>query len=459
MPDFISHPASYRDPSGFVFRLDGVYYRQVNRSYGSDFELLLRSGLYAALTKKGLLLSHSEVEADLTGHPERYKILLPEQVPLISYPDEWSPSQLRIAALLTLELLRIGLDHGMVLKDATPLNIQFHKGKAVFIDTLSFEKYDPAQPWVAYRQFCECFLYPLYLNHYLPIGTHTLSGAYQEGIPADNTAALLPWKTRLRLGVWLHVLLPARVRKDALPGGRQPVFDKTKLLRLTSHLGQILEDLGVRTENPSHWKGYYQDSILSPAYLAAKDELFRAFIAGITFASALDLGANDGYFSKILAEKATTVVAADSDWHCIDSLHRYTLKHPGCPILPLCVDITDPTPARGFANTERTSFMDRMPADLVVALALVHHLVLGRNIPLGRIAAYFFQLTTDRLILEFVPLSDPKAAQLRRNRKGEVPSYDETALEQAFAGYFTIERKSPVPGTERILYRMIKLVR
>jgi hypothetical protein len=459
MPDFIFHPASYRDPSGFVFRLDGVYYRQVNRAYGSDFELLMQSGLYAALTQKGLLLPHGEIEADLTGHPERYKILLPEQVPLISYPDEWSPSQLKTAALLTLELLRIGLDHGMVLKDATPLNIQFHKGKAVFIDTLSFEKYDPAQPWIAYRQFCECFLYPLYLNHYLSIGTHTLSGVYPEGIPAGHTATLLPWRSRLHLGVWLHVILPARVRKDMAPGTGQPVFNKTKLLHLASHLGQILKNLGTSTDTPSHWRGYYQDSILSPAYLDAKVELFRAFIADISFASALDLGANDGYFSKLLAEKAITVVAADSDWHCINSLHEYTLRHPGSPILPLCVDIADPTPARGFANAERSSFTDRMPAELVVALALVHHLVLGRNIPLVRIAAYFYQLTTDRLILEFVPLSDPKAAQLRRNRKGAISPYDEAALEQAFAGFFTIERKSPVPGTERILYRMIKLER
>ena len=459
MPEFTPHPASYRDPSGFVFRKDGVYYRQVNRSYRSDFEMLLQSGLYASLTQKGLLLPHREIDEDLTGHPERYKILLPEQVPLISYPDEWSPSQLRTAAQLTLQLLRIGLDHGMVLKDATPLNIQFHRGKAVFIDTLSFEKYDPVRPWVAYRQFCECFLYPLYLNHYLSIGTHTLSGAYPEGIPADTTAALLPWKSRFHLGVWLHVLLPARVRKDALPGGRQPVFDKTKLIHLTSHLEQILEKLGARTGSPSHWKGYYQDSILSPAYLTAKERLFRAYTDDISFSSALDLGANDGYFSKILAEKAVAVAAADSDWHCIESLHRYILQHPGRTILPLCVDIADPTPARGFANAERRSFTDRMPAELVVALALIHHLVLGRNIPLTRIAAYFSQLTTAWLILEFVPLTDPKATQLRENRKGEVPTYDQSALEQAFSGYFNIEKKSPVPGTERIFYRMIKLPR
>jgi hypothetical protein len=456
MPDFIPHPASYRDPSGFVFRLDGVFYRQVNRSYRSDFELLLQSGLYKTLTQKGLLVSHSEIDADLTRHPERYKILLPEQIPLISYPDEWSPSQLKTAALLTLQLLRIGLDHGMILKDATPLNIQFHRGKAVFIDTLSFEKYDPARPWIAYRQFCECFLYPLYLNHYLSTGTHTLSGAYPEGISAGTTAALLPWKSRLRLGVWLHVLLPARMRQDRSPGGRQPVFNKTKLLHLTGHLGDILENLNTVTGDPSHWKGYYQDTILSPAYLSAKEQVFRAFIAGLAFASALDLGANDGHFSKILAENAVAVVAADSDWHCIESLHQYTLQHPERPVLPLCVDIADPTPARGFANAERSSFTDRMPADLVVALALIHHLVLGRNVPLNRIAAYFFLLTKRWLIVEFVPLSDPKAEQLRRDRDAATIAYDEHRFEEAFGSYFTIEERSPIPGTERVLYRMIK---
>ena len=456
MPDFIPHPASYRDPSGFVFQLDGVYYRQVNRSYSSDFELLLQSGLYSTLTQKGLLVPHSEIDDDLTGHPERYKILLPEQLPVVSYPDEWSPSQLRTAALLTLQMLRIGLDHGMILKDATPLNIQFHKGKAVFIDTLSFEKYDPAKPWVAYRQFCECFLYPLYLNHYLSTGTHRLSAAYPAGIPADTTAALLPWKSRLRLGVWLHVGLPARVRKDLSPAGRQPVFDKTKLLHLTGHLGDTLENLSTVEGDPSHWKGYYQDSILGPAYLAAKEQVFRTFIADIGFGSVLDLGANDGYFSKILAEKAVAVVAADSDWHCVDSLYQYMLQHPEHPILPLCVDIADPTPARGFANAERSSFTDRMPSDLVVALALIHHLVLGRNIPLNRIAAYFCLLTRHWLILEFVPLNDEKARELIRNKTGAHHHYDLSSFESIFRPYFSIAKHATIPGTERVLFLMKK---
>jgi hypothetical protein len=355
-----------------------------------------------------------------------------------------------------LQILHIALDHDMILKDATPLNIQFRKGKAVFIDTLSFERYDPSLPWVAYRQFCECFLFPLYLQHYLHTGTHKIAGAYPEGIPATTTAALLPWKSRLRLGIWLHVLLPARVRQDNLPGGRPLSFNKNKLLHLTANLAGIVQHLNTSEVSPSTWNNYYRETIISSAYLAAKERLFRELTGNLGFRSALDLGANDGYFSKILAESTATVVAVDSDWQCINNLYQYTRQNPGKDILPLCIDLADPTPATGFHNAERSSFTARMPADLVAALALLHHLVLGRNIPLSKVAAYFSTLTTTWLILEFIPLADPKAMNLVRSRKGVLPAYDETCLEEQFGLYFTIDKKLPIPGTERVLYRMKK---
>ena len=458
MPDYLPHPASYRDPSGFVFRAKGLYYRQVNRPYAPHYDHLIQSGLYTALTKKGWLIHHTEVDAgeDLTGHPDRYKILLPEQLPYISYPYEWSPSQLKDAARLTLQILHIALDHDMILKDATPLNIQFRSGKAVFIDTLSFEKYDPALPWVAYRQFCECFLFPLYLQHYLSTGVHKIAAAWPEGIPAAVTSALLPLKSRWRLSVWLHVRLQATIRHDRPPGSRPLPFNRKKLLHLADNLGSIIENLNTGAVSPSTWKNYYRETIISSAYLAAKEELFRTFIKDIDFGSALDLGANDGYFSKILAEKGATIVAVDSDWQCINNLYQFTRQHPDKHILPLCVDIADPTPARGFDNAEWPSFTDRMSTDLVVALALLHHLALGRNIPLSKIAAYLSTLTNNWLILEFIPLTDPKAMDLIRNRRSNFAPYDASLLEQQFSRYFTIDRQSPIPGTERILYRMKK---
>src|SRR6202012_2536531 len=161
-----------RDPSGFVFRAKGRWYRQINHSYREDYQLLKTSGLYDDLREKDLLIAHEELSENLTSDPRWFLTLLPEQLAFVSYPEEWSPVQLRDAALCTLTILRLAIAHGMILKDANPRNIQFLRGKPVLIDSLSFEKYDPAQPWVAYRQFCETFLYPLLLHHYRGWGIH-----------------------------------------------------------------------------------------------------------------------------------------------------------------------------------------------------------------------------------------------------------------------------------------------
>ena len=166
MADHTRHPASYKDPSGFIFQASGKFYRQVNKIYAIHYDLLTRSGLSSFLQEKKLLLPHEEVTENILHSDDWYLTLLPEQVPFISYPYEWCFEQLKDAALLTLEIVKHSIDKGMILKDATPYNVQFLNGKAVFIDTLSFEKYDPSLPWIAYRQFCESFLFPLLLSHY-----------------------------------------------------------------------------------------------------------------------------------------------------------------------------------------------------------------------------------------------------------------------------------------------------
>ena len=205
MAGYLHHPASFKDPSGFVFQANDINYRQVNKMYAENYELLFSSGLYKNLTEKKLLIPHKEVSENITQSPDWYKTLLPQQINFISYAYEWSFDQLKDAALLTLKVLKIAVEHGMILKDATPFNIQFNEGRAVFIDTLSFEKYDTTKPWIAYRQFCECFLFPLYLEHYLKSDVQKILSTYLDGIPVDITAKLLPMKSSLNMGVWLHV--------------------------------------------------------------------------------------------------------------------------------------------------------------------------------------------------------------------------------------------------------------
>jgi hypothetical protein len=455
MTDIHIHPASYRDPSGFIFTIDGVFYRQVNQSYARQYENLMKSGLYDELTREALLIPHTETLKKPIPSPDHYKTLLPRQLPRITYASEWCPEQLKDAALLTLNIQRLAMEHGMTLKDATPFNVQFDNGKAIFIDTLSFDIYDPAKPWIAYRQFCECFLFPLYIHRYTQTGTHKISSAWPDGIPASLTARLLPLRSRWSAGAWLHVFLQNRVasKKTTLPESKLQ-FSKTKLTQLIGHLHTIVSRIVKPIPAPSAWSNYYSATILGNAYLEAKDQLFRGYLQHIEFAAALDLGCNDGRFSKILAQTGVPVIAVDSDWPCISKLYREKVPN----IQALIVDLANPTPATGFRNAERTSFTDRAVSDLVIALALIHHLALRNNIPLPLIADYFSRLVKKHLIIEFVPLSDEKAAALVTRKEIPAVGYDAINFEARFSRHFRIEKKDIVPGTGRVLYQMSKRI-
>jgi len=472
------HPASYRDPAGYVFQAGGVYYRQVSQRGAADYDWLMSSGLYRVLTEKGLLLSHAEIQEGLNGSAgsgpeEGYKTLRPVQLNFISYPYEWSFDQLRDAALLTLKILSLAIDHGMTLKDATPFNIQFHEGRPVFIDTLSFEKHIVQEPWVAYRQFCECCLYPLYLEHYTGISSQKWLTAWPDGIPAAATASLLPWRSRLNMGVWMHVRLQNMVKPAADKGKgyqaegvegtrKPPSFNLQKLRHLIQHLEQIVAGLRPRETVKAGWSNYYGKTILGQGYLDEKEKVFRELIQGLSFNSALDLGANEGYFSLIAAEqnsreKKAMVLSVDADPYCINALYRVIREKELPNIQPLCIDLAQPSAAIGFRNAERAAFNDRARADLVLALALIHHLALGYNIPLNDIAPYLAELTTGWLLAEFVPLKDEKAQELVRNKRQYHRPYDQAAFENAFLEYFSVEKKERIPGTERILYLMKKI--
>ena len=447
------HPASFRDPAGFVFTVDGVIYRQVNRVYVDQYDTLMKSGLYDQLVRKTLLIPHTETPRIFFQHPDHYKTLLPQQVSRLSYPSEWCPEQLKDAALLTLNIQRIAMEYGMGLKDATAFNIQFLHGQPILIDTLSIDLKDRDKPWIAYRQFCECFLFPLFIHRYARIGTAKIAVAWPDGIPVNETARLLPFKSRWNVGAWLNVFLQRRVTSRKSPIDEQHLkFSKAKLTNLIEHLQSTINRLSQGSKSPSAWSNYYDETILGKDYLAAKQQLFRQYLDTIEFADALDLGCNDGHFSKILAETGASVIAVDSDWPCIDRLYREHIRN----ILPLCIDLANPTPATGFRNAERSSFTDRAASDLVVGLALIHHLALVNNIPIRLIAGYFGQLAKKYLIVEYVPLSDPKANDLIARRQSPVIDYDPEHFELAFGRDFQVERKDPITASDRVLYLLKK---
>lgn len=456
MSEPILHPASYRDPDGFIFFKDGILFRQVNQSYAANYQLLIGSGLYDVLVQRNLMVRHKVIEENYTGSTDWFLTLKPEVVPFISFPYEWSFDMLKDAALLTLELNKTAINHGMILKDATGFNVQFQGGSPVFIDTLSFEAYDEHLPWKAYRQFCESFLFPLYIAHFQHLDINCILSAQTEGIPVHATAKLLPFKTRFSLGVWMHVYLQNWVGSRSVNETTKSQFSKKKLLQLTENLADIISGLKYENKKPG-WGSYYESTILSNAYLHEKEIALSEVLTKCSGGTVLDAGANDGYFSMMLAKQFELVIAADFDSLCVNNMYRRVKDQRINNIIPLRIDMVNPSPAIGFANKERACFTERIKVDVLVALALIHHLVLGKNVPLIMVAGYFSQLAP-QLVIEFIPESDEKVQQLLKHKSNLNNRYNQHDFEIAFGSYFSIEGKYQLTDSKRIIYMMKRIV-
>jgi ribosomal protein L11 methylase PrmA len=447
--------ASYRDNDGFVFKQNDTYYRLIRPSYFSHYDLLMKSGLYKNLADAGRLLQHQEMDTATFQPNVDCKIILPEQIPFISYPYEWSFDMWRDAAMVTLKIASQALGFGMILKDATPFNIQFYKGRPVFIDTLSFEKYEEGTSWVAYHQFCECFLGPLLLMHYGHRDLGKLFLIYPDGIPLDVVKSLLPLKSSFNIHVYLHIWLQAKMANKANgEGGTKKEFSKQKLITLLHGLISFVSGLSQK-KMKSVWDDYYTDTILGNQYLEAKKIIVENFLNGIDIKSAIDLGANDGYFSLLLKDKVENIIATDFDSNCINELYRKIRKEKIKNIVPLVSTLNIPTPSIGWNNKERSSLIERLKVDLVLALALVHHLAIAVNIPLGFIAKWLSEMST-YLVIEFVPKSDEKVKQLLATREDIFDGYDLESFKQIFSEYFEVIINEKVGNTNRVLFLMKK---
>lgn len=450
------HPSSYRDPSGFIFEKDGVLYRQVNTVFKEHFELFNSSGLYQRLVQKDLLIPHQILHENLSGDAGWYATLKPERIAFISYPYEWSFDMLKDAALLTLKLAREGLASGMILKDATPYNIQWHKGKFVFIDSLSFEKYDEEKPWIAYHQFCESFLAPLLLMHYRKNALSALLLAYPEGIPLHIASALLPWRTKLSLHIYLHIHLHAGLGKKKQAEKQKRVkFSRHKLNNLLTSLELLIQKLKAPVQLTA-WSAYYEEASQRKDYLENKRKIIQQWLVKLgALITAADLGANNGEFSRLIASKNILTLAADFDPYCINSLYNEIKKKTEHNLQPLVIDLANPSPAIGVNNEERASFSGRLRVDLVLALALIHHLAIGKNIPFGMIASFLKPLGR-YLIIEFVPKMDDKVQLMLTAKKDIYTDYTQANFEAAFKDYYSITSKENIAGSNRVLYLMTR---
>jgi len=451
-------PSSFRDPSGFLFYNKGTLLRQIALAYKDDFDYFLYSGLYQELLNDGFIVRHEEVAGGITMREGGYKIIKPELVNFISYPCEWSFSQLKDAALLTLKIQKKALGLGMSLKDASAYNIQFKNGRPILIDTLSFEKYKEGEPWVAYKQFCQHFLAPLALMSYRDVRLGQLFRVYIDGTPLDLASSLLPLKTLFIFPILSHIHLHARTQKyysDKTANNKKLFLSRQRMLALIDNIEHAVKGLKWEAKN-TEWADYYDKTNYSAGGFENKKDIVSEFLDIIKPKTVWDLGANNGLFSRIASKKEIFTVSFDIDPAAVEQNYLLSLDKNDKFILPLVLDLCNPTSGMGWGHRERMSLVERSPTDVILALALVHHLAISNNLPFTVIAEFFSRIG-EVLIIEFVPKTDSQVQRLLSMRKDVFPNYNKESFEEEFSQYFKIQKMSQVGDSNRVLYLMKKI--
>ncbi len=452
-------PASWRDPFGFVYRREGILLRQINRPAEAEWEALKSSGFLHRLQAAGLLIGQEAAPLDWAADAAiAIDVIRPEPVPFISYPYEWTFGQLKAAALLTLRIQAEAMTQGFELRDASAYNVQFVAGRPVFIDTLSFRRAVAGAPWVAYRQFCEHFLAPLALMARRDIRLGGLLRDHLDGIPLDLAASLLPGRTRLGLGLGSHIHLHARAqrqhaaRPEAAAEAAAKPMSATRQAALQDSLVRLINGLDWRPAG-TEWAEYGTASSYDDASARAKDALMAELLAAASPSVVWDLGANNGRYSAIAAATAERVVALDIDPAASERHWRDLVARGETKVLPLLQDLANPSPAIGWDARERRSLFERSEGATLLALALVHHLAIGRNVPLPMLASTLARLG-NALIIEWVPKEDPMVRRLLATREDVFPHYTEDGFRAAFENGWTFLDRVPVGGTSRALFRL-----
>jgi len=447
--------SSFRDPAGFIFSRNGIYFRNIQNSYEENYNRLLSSGLKNDLVEKKLMVDFSDVSDDFKLDQDTYKVILPEQIPYISYPYEWCFQQLKDAALLTLQIQKIAINRGMSLKDASAYNVQFIDNRPVFIDSLSFEEYTEGSPWVAYRQFCQHFLAPILLARYIGIESLKLSQIFIDGIPLDFAAKQLPKILLFRPSILIHIFLHSFSQKSNSSKSNFKVkrISRNSQVGMIDNLINLLESVDLNNKK-TEWGDYYSNTNYSVTASDNKLKIINHFISIAKTKLLFDIGGNNGYFLRHLDDKKIKKTLFDIDHNAISDSYCYSKETKEKNISSFILDLTAPSPAIGWLNNERQSFIDRASADTIMALALIHHLSISNNLPFSLVAKFFKRLSPKYLIIEFVPKSDSQVELLLKTRRDIFPYYDKDNFEKEFSQFFNILEKKAIEGSQRFLYLM-----
>jgi ribosomal protein L11 methylase PrmA len=457
-------PGSFRDPAGRILIADDRVFRTVSPTGWPNFETLMQSGVLDAMIESGRLwpaklAGFDEVPpavAALAGST-RARIVEHPVLPFVSYPYEWPYALAKRAALLHLDLHLDLLERGFSLIDGSAYNVQFAGTRPVFIDTLSIVPYAEGDPWLGYQQFCAQFLNPLLITAYLGIGYHAWFRGALEGISVQDTARVLPWRSCLSWAVLSHVMLHAKLLSRA---GRTPAAEGRKKLRGPSRLGMtgLLRGLrsAVRRLQPkglsdTTWSGYETNNSYADPEAEAKRRFVGAFIERARPAMLWDFGCNTGAYSELaLASGAARAVGFDFDLGALEgAVARADARK--LDLLPLHLDATNPSPRQGWRQMERAGLAERKNASGLLALAFLHHLVIGRNIPLPEAVAWLVGFAPIGVI-EFVPKSDPMVRGMLAQRADIFADYDIDSFRSVLGACARIVRETEISPGGRTLF-------
>ena len=448
------HEASFRDPSGYMFHDGETLRRVINPIYFPQYHKLKDSGFFKTLTDKNLLISHEE-----TSVSEENIIITPEEIPFITNPYEWSFEQYKHAALHTLKIQKYALSKGFILKDASAYNVTFHKGKPIFIDTLSFDFYEEDTPWRAYKQFITHFFGPLVLAKYHGTEVFKMLQTHIDGIPVKLIASMLPGKTKLSSTLYTNIHLLAKMESKH----SEDYKAETKVAKLSKKAqNNILDSLfdyikNLKLSEASEWGDYYSKTNYETAAFEGKKELVRKWVAPLKPQRLIDVGGNDGTFGRTVIDLVPHMIVTDIDSNAVDHNYAQVQKNKEENMLPFVCDVLQPAPGIGFNNTERASLIELLETyapDVTMALALIHHITLSGNVPFEK-SAEFFAKFSKRLIIEFPKREDSWVESLlvrKREFINHFDFYNEEDFERGYMQYFDLEIKEHVAGTKRVLY-------
>ena len=462
MQTFEVEAGSFRDRDGRIYTSGDRIIRGVSARALEDFGKLQATRFYGQFLESGRLvqsrvLAAEEVPLSADIQEQWAGFIEHSRIPVVSYPYEWTFGMLRDAAILQLDLVEAAILEGLTLKDATPYNVQFVDGRPVFIDIPSFETLQAGAPWSGYRQFCEMFLFPLMLQAYKGIHFQPLLRSSIDGIAIQTAEKLFGFRDRFRKGVLPHVWLQGKltnrygassqnVRSELKTAG----FNKELILANVRKMRKLVLKLNWRGDG-SEWGSYEEFHNYSESDHLLKETFVGECVAASGAKRVWDIGCNTGQFSKISSANAASVVAMDLDHFAVERLYREIRAEGIKGILTLVQNVADPSPNWGWRNSERTELRVRARPDLVLCLALIHHVVISANIPLEEFISWLAE-TSDQLIIEYVSRSDDKVEALLRNKEDKYTDYSRQNLENNLQRHFRIERRLSLESGNRFLY-------